>query len=96
MISLTYEREGEYYVIPAVSDPIDIFSDVSPPPNWDPVQPAGSCADALMTLLMIVGIILLAIVVIKLIAWIVKKSGNSGSPVRAESPDTDVTGKNSG
>lgn len=77
VISLTYEREGEYYVIPAVSDPIDIFSDVTPPPNWDPVQPAGSCADALMTLLMIVGIILLAIVVIKLIAWIVKKSGNS-------------------
>lgn len=78
IISLTYERNGEYYVIPAVSDPIDIFSDVTPPPNWDPTQPGSSCTDALMTLLMIVGIILLAIVVIKLIAWIVKKSGNSG------------------
>ena len=78
IISLTYEREGEYYVIPAVSDPIDIFSDVTPPPNWEPTQPGSSCADALMTLLMIVGIILLLIIVIKLIAWIVKRVKGSG------------------
>lgn len=78
IISLTYEREGEYYVIPAVSDPIDIFSDVTPPPNWDPTQPGSSCADALMTLLMIVGIILLVVIVIKLIAWIVKRVKGSG------------------
>ena len=78
IISLTYEREGEYYVIPAVSDPIDIFSDITPPPNWDPTQPGSSCTDALMTLLMIVGIILLVVIVIKLIAWIVKRVKGSG------------------
>lgn len=35
IISLTYERNGEYTVIPAVSDPIDIFADVTPPPDFE-------------------------------------------------------------
>lgn len=35
IISLTYERNGEYTVIPAVPDPIDIFADVTPPPDFE-------------------------------------------------------------
>lgn len=35
IISLTYERNGEYTVIPAVADPIDIFADVTPPPDFE-------------------------------------------------------------
>lgn len=35
IISLTYERDGEYTVIPAVADPIDIFADVTPPPDFE-------------------------------------------------------------
>ena len=60
IISLTYEREGEYYVIPAVSDPIDIFSDVTPPPNWEPGHDAGLPL-WLIIVLIVVGVILLLI-----------------------------------
>lgn len=33
VISLTFNKEGVYRVIPAVSDPIDIIADITPPPE---------------------------------------------------------------
>lgn len=70
IITLTFEREGVYTVIPVVSNPIDIFADVTPPPDF---EDDNGCKDALKTVLMVVGIILLVIVVIKLVSWIAKK-----------------------
>ena len=62
VISLTFEKDGVYTVIPAVSDSIDIFSDVTPPPNWDPTQ--GGCNglsfwDLLMIILAVLAFVML-------------------------------------
>lgn len=62
VISLTFEKDGVYTVIPAVSDPIDIFSDVTPPPNWNPTQ--GGCNglsfwDLLMIILAVLAFVML-------------------------------------
>lgn len=69
IISLTYERNGEYTVIPAVSDPIDIFADVTPPPDFK--------EDGLawwQILLIVLGVVLAVYLVYKLIKWISGKN----------------------
>lgn len=69
IISLTYERNGEYTVIPAVSDPIDIFADVTPPPDFE--------EDGLawwQILLIVLGVVLAVYLVYKLIKWISGKN----------------------
>ena len=43
-----------------MSDPIDIFSDVTPPPNWEPGHDAGLPL-WLIIVLIVVGVILLLI-----------------------------------
>ena len=72
IISLTYERDGEYTVIPAVSDPIDIFADVTPPPDFK--------EDGLawwQIALIVLGVILVVYLIVKVIRGIA--SGDSGS-----------------
>lgn len=65
IISLTYERNGEYTVIPAVSDPIDIFADVTPPPDFE--------EDGLawwQIALIVLGVILVVYIIVKVIRGI--------------------------
>lgn len=69
IISLTYERYGEYTVIPAVSDPIDIFADVTPPPDFEEEGLAW------WQIALVVLVVVLAVyIVYKIIKWI---SGNN-------------------
>ena len=71
IISLTYERNGVYTVIPVVADPIDIFADVTPPPDFEEEE------DGLawwQILLIVLGVVLAVYLVYKLIKWI---SGNN-------------------
>lgn len=72
IISLTYERNGEYTVIPAVSDPIDIFADVTPPPDFK--------EDGLswwQILLIVLGVILVVYIIVKIVRSLA--GGDSGS-----------------
>lgn len=65
IISLTYERNGEYTVIPAVADPIDIFADVTPPPDFE--------EDGLswwQIVLIVLGIVLVVYLIVKVIRGI--------------------------
>ena len=62
IISLTYERNGEYTVIPAVADPIDIFADVTPPPDFE--------EDGLawwQIVLIVLGVILVVYIIVKIV-----------------------------
>lgn len=68
VISLTFNKEGVYRVIPAVSDPIDVIADITPPPEgsfWLPdglrdlLETLG--AWGVLVLSIIIGIILLII-----------------------------------
>lgn len=64
IIDVTFSMDGVYTVIPVVSDPIDIFSDVTPPPEF---------SEGLkwwQALLIILGIILVAYLVVKFVGWI--------------------------
>ena len=54
IIQLTFNKDGVYKVIPAVSDPIDIVGPITPPS----VLPGG-CSDASNLLALILGVILL-------------------------------------
>ena len=69
IISLTYERNGEYTVIPAVSDPIDIFADVTPPPDFEE-----SGLSWWQILLIVLGVVLAVYLVYKIIKWISGKN----------------------
>ena len=64
IIDVTFSMDGVYTVIPVVSDPIDIFSDVTPPPVF---------SEGLkwwQVLLIILGIILVVYLVVKFVGWI--------------------------
>ena len=72
IISLTYERDGEYTVIPAVSDPIDIFADVTPPPDFE--------EDGLawwQIALIVLGVILVVYIIVKIVRGLA--GGDNGS-----------------
>ena len=69
IISLTYERNGEYTVIPAVADPIDIFADVTPPSDFEE-----SGLSWWQILLIVLGVVLAVYLVYKIIKWISGKN----------------------
>lgn len=72
IISLTYERNGEYTVIPAVADPIDIFADVTPPPDFE--------EDGLawwQIALVVLGVALAVYIIVKIVRGLA--GGDSGS-----------------
>ena len=72
IISLTYERNGEYTVIPAVADPIDIFADVTPPPDFE--------EDGLawwQIALIVLGVILVVYIIVKIVRGLA--GGDNGS-----------------
>lgn len=72
IISLTYERNGEYTVIPAVADPIDIFADVTPPPDFE--------EDGLawwQIALIVLGVALAVYIIVKIVRGLA--GGNGGS-----------------
>lgn len=72
IISLTYERDGEYTVIPAVADPIDIFADVTPPPDFE--------EDGLawwQIALIVLGVALAVYIIVKIVRGLA--GGDSGS-----------------
>lgn len=72
IIDVTFSKGGVCTVIPVVMDPIDIFSDVTPPPDFD--EGCGSAWQiALILICVIVGLVLL----IKLVEWIGKKNNGS-------------------
>lgn len=62
IISLTYERDGEYTVIPAVADPIDIFADVTPPPDFEEDDLAWW-----QIALIVLGVILVVYIIVKIV-----------------------------
>lgn len=69
IIDITFCRDGVYTVIPVVSDPIDIFADVTPPPDFE--------EDGLawwQILLIVLGVVLAVYLVYKLIKWISGKN----------------------
>lgn len=57
IIQLTFNREGVYKVIPAVSNPIDIINSITPPLNFD-------TSDPFAVLKLIFGLLVLFLVVI--------------------------------
>lgn len=72
IISLTYERNGEYTVIPTVADPIDIFADVTPPPDFE--------EDGLawwQIALIVLGVALAVYIIVKIVRGLA--GGNGGS-----------------
>ena len=74
IIDLTFNKEGVYHVIPAVSSPIDIVNDITPPPatlSWWKVF--------LFCLEVIGGIIALVLVI-----WIIVKIISIFKPTRAK------------
>ena len=78
IIDITFCRDGVYTVIPAVSDPIDIIGDVTPPPNYG----NDNCNNLPMWLIILIivvcCIILLPVIVtilpyvVKFVIWLVK------------------------
>ena len=72
IISLTYERDGEYTVIPAVSDPIDIFADVTPPPDFEENGLAWW-----QIALVVLGVALAVYIIVKIVRGLA--GGDSGS-----------------
>lgn len=70
VIDLTFNKDGVYTVIPAVSDPIDIVNDGTPPTNMGDGMP-----NWLKYLLFAIGLLIMIPVLywlIKLIAWLVQ------------------------
>ena len=75
VISLTYEKSGKYTVIPVVADPIDVFGDVTAPPNYDPILPNKGCNGLswFYIVLIIIGGLIAFIIVYKLVRWFLYK-----------------------
>ncbi len=72
IIQLTFNKDGEYTVIPVVSSPIDIVNDVTPPVNMPDEMPWWKIALALI--LVVLLLVLLAPVlpyIIQGIGWVV-------------------------
>lgn len=68
IIDTTFGRDGVYTVIPAVSDPIDIVSYITPPNTWDTDSGCGNFS--LWTLLWIVLVVIALIILIPLLPTI--------------------------
>ena len=74
VISLTFQGDGEYTVIPVVADPIDIVDDVTPPSE----QPGMSSDETnmlqkiIMLILVIIALIVLMPLIIVLLSLIIK------------------------
>lgn len=62
IIYMTYEKAGEYYVIAAVADPIDIISDITSPP-YDPDDPDEGWP------WWVIMLIIIACVIVLLLLW---------------------------
>lgn len=77
IIDVTFCRDGVYTVIPAVSSPIDVISDIAPPPDFDPVDD-GLPLWAIILIIAVAVIILLPVVIallpylLKLVIWLLK------------------------
>lgn len=69
IIDITFCRDGVYTVIPAVADPIDIFSDVTPPPDFEKYGLAWW-----QILLIVIGVIVVIYLIYKFIGWVCGKN----------------------
>ena len=67
VIQLTFNLDGKYHVIPAVSDPIDVVNDGTPPSDLDKGLP-----DWLKYLFMVLGIIVLLVILMPILPYIIK------------------------
>lgn len=65
VIQLTFNDDGEYYVIPAVSDPIDIVNAITPPVDMDD-------DDWWKIILAVLGLIILLILLWPILPYIIK------------------------
>ena len=71
IIQLTFNREGEYTVIPVVSNPIDIVDDVTPPVEMPPSD-GEDIGSELRAALAIVGLLLILMLLIPAVTRLVK------------------------
>ena len=67
IISVTFEKDGVYTVIAAVSDPIDIFGPVTPPLDRDPVSDGPSLEEIILIIVIAVVAVIVIIIAINLI-----------------------------
>ena len=63
VISVTFEKDGIYTVIAAVSDPVDIFGPVTPPLSKDPLGGSGLTLEEIVILIIIAVVVIIAVVI---------------------------------